>query len=99
MMPTKRTNITRPPVPQITDRAMSLYKQARALKANGQDRGQEYITLSWELCRELGLRPWDHNPLDVEAGEPRPGWVAPDRWHKAQQLRASLEGVGDANET
>jgi hypothetical protein len=46
------------------------------------------------LHRELGLRPWEVSPLDVDGPEP-PAWANSgpwlDSWPKAWALRAELE--------
>lgn len=42
------------------------------------------------LHRALGLKPWQHSPLDV-GGSERPEWIDPADWALQRSLRTELE--------
>lgn len=49
------------------------------------------------LHRALGLKPWQHSPLDVDRVE-RPAWINPVDWNLQTELRAELiEAAGGAS--
>lgn len=76
-MPTKRTRTARGTRQRVTERAVAAFK------------AKEWMTLH----RELGLKPWEMSPLDVDDGPCPDHRCGPygASWPKAQALRAELE--------
>ncbi|MFN6935546.1 MAG: hypothetical protein ACK4NZ_10395 [Tsuneonella sp.] len=75
-MTTKRTPINRNRGIAITPEAVTAYRKSDWLG----------------LHRALGLKPWQHNPLDVGDFE-RPAWFNEDDWNLQQSLRAEIEAA------
>ncbi len=96
-MPTTRHPISRPPRSHITPRAVELFKHALEIEACDDDefweenggRKREYLDVTVQLHRALGLKAYEPSPLDCD-GDP-PSWEGhPELWRKAAELRKEL---------
>jgi hypothetical protein len=75
-MPTNRRPLTRQPrrAPLISREMVDLFRRARAIQARGLDekwedqggRRREFLTVTTDLHRALGRRPWDPCIIDDE---------------------------------
>jgi hypothetical protein len=83
-MPTKRKKLTRKPESRITNRAVELYRRAKADPDNRD--------LSLALRHELGLKLWEIGPVHAVGECPYPpGKAGNISWPRAVDLRNALE--------
>jgi hypothetical protein len=88
-MTTKRVPINRPPVAEINDETVDLFRRALALGR----RHPQYSDVKRQLARALGRSaPWLLSPLDVTANtNPNPGFHQLADIPGAVRLRKALE--------
>ena len=85
---------------RITPDAVAAFALCEAIRDAGEEetRADEYDE-AWRIVyRELDLRPWLENPLDVDDEYP-PDWMKDEhqraRWAEAWELRRALEEAAE----
>lgn len=81
---------------RITPAAVEAWKLCQAIIATDLEDSDEYREASHNLDRELGIRPYETSPLNVDAEE-HPWWPPngpsaqdKERWAEAWRLRGEL---------
>jgi len=97
-VPTKRIPIGRPPAPRITPRAVELYARAKRLlrRPEIEENERELSEVSYQLSAELGMKPWQTDPIDCIGATEPPPWergseFAAEDWYRSAALRDELE--------
>jgi hypothetical protein len=94
MAGTRRTPINRKLRRGITQKAFDLFKLALKMEGDGAARDSpEYGQISVALHRELSLKVWDDNVLDVRIDDEPPSDLDPMRrasFERAVELRSAL---------
>jgi hypothetical protein len=92
MAGTRRIPINRPPRNLLSQRAVNLFRLAQSYDPNHRD--EVFANINIELHRELNLRPWDENILDIDADDEVPAYLKDqyriERWRYVRDLRRQL---------